>query len=372
MIENGKAANGGSGEGGVVQHGAEVLFLLPQEIRTDEKYNVRRWRADGADEREVKELEALGASIERDGQIDAGVVVALLEPDDLGEWYLLTQGHRRRRALTIVNERRTAEGKGQLRMRVVVDRSGGDHLRKAAVGNIQRKNYTPMDLLMLIKRIREEYKWEGFKGAKRVAEYLGVDVATVTQHERFDKADPLLQEKLHDGVLSAQSGFELLSVKPERRVEVMELAEQIQTDQVVEQAVADTEAGRVTPEAAAAKIQASQKRVKHPAVRAAIRQTPDAVAEGGKSPRTRKEILEFFDEQDGPGNGWPDGAVRQWVRYFVDKWAAGEGTDRTCQEKWDVATEKAPKGSKESEPASTKPATTKAAKTPKPPKAKKK
>jgi ParB/RepB/Spo0J family partition protein len=376
-------------------NGSEVLFLLPQHISVDERYNVRPWS--GRDEQdlatETKLIEELAASIERDGQLDAGVVV----PGKTENEFVLIGGHRRRRAIALINERRSASGESLLRMRVWVDRLDPTAaFRKAVVSNIQRRNLSPMDLALLIQQVKQQNKWEGFPGAKKTAQFLGVSTATVTQHEKLmalahsDKGQQV-QEAVHRGVLSAQSAFDLIAAQ-KAGLDSGEVMARAAGEQAEQNAKIKARGGEVR----------NASKIENPSVRRAIREIQEenqgkgagkskgidpgasqgakkgipegmATTETASEPeivpiakRTRRELLEFFESQDGPANGYPDSAVRVFVRYFVDKYAEGVGTDRTLQAKWDKATEKADQGSKASEPKEAAPEPSKSAKSAKP------
>ena len=139
-------------------------------------------------------------------------------------------GHRRLQAVQLVNERRSARGKGLLRLRCVVDRSERDHLHTAIATNVQRRNLSPMDLALLIERLRKKFKWAGQTGTAQVAAYLGVLRITVTQHERLRTLSDDLQEQVHRGTLTPQSAFELMPFPPEERPRILHRAREIQSE----------------------------------------------------------------------------------------------------------------------------------------------
>lgn len=319
------------------EFGNELVYLLPEEIQTDEKYALRRYETT---EDEGDKIDRLADSIEAQGQLDAAVVV----PGEDGKYVLLI-GHRRKRAVARINDARSEGGEPLLRLRAVVDRTGADPLRKAAVSNIQREDFSPMDLALLIQRLRKDNGWEGFSGAKKIASYLGVNAATITQHEKFLGADPEIKDKLHLGVISAQSAFDLLGVKPEKRAEVLEKVEQAVGRKKAE-ALVEVVEGKGTEEQKEAvyKKKAAAVRVERPEVVKAIRETEGAAAR--PMALSRKEIVDFFERLDSPMYGNLDSAVRTWVRYFCDSFVPGKGTDRTCLAKWDKMVEKSDKGTK--------------------------
>lgn len=311
-------------------NGTETMLLLPEEIAVDSTLNVRMYAGDS--ETENKRVDELSKSIELLGQIDPGVVIES-EPGK----FTLVSGARRRKAIVLLNDRLGASGRPLERMRVYVDRTGGDMLRKAIHSNLKRKDFSPMDLALLIARLRAENKWEGMAGAKQVAKYLGVSPATVTQHEKLMEIGVEIQDKLHAGVISAQSAFDLLNVKPEKRREVIERAERIESESAPVEPASST-----APEL---KPAASPKRIKHDSIVKAVRQTPDST--DAPVAKSRREILDYFAEKDGPAYGHLNSAVREFCRYFVESWATGKGTDRTADAKFDGMSQKSFRGTKE-------------------------
>jgi len=303
---------------------SEVIRVLPERLVSSEEYCVRFGSGDEA------EIDQLALSMERDGQQDDIIVIPNHDP----HMFVIIAGNRRKRAAAKINEKRTLAGGELFRLRARVERGNGvDRFRQAAISNIHRENYGPMELAKLIELIKTRNKWEGYKGSVKVANYLAVNPATVTQHEKFLAAPKEIRDKLTSRELTAQSAFAMLDVKPEKRDEVLAKARE-------NQAEANAAKSRpVKPPLA--------NRVEHPAVVKAIR----SVEGSSNHPpvRGRKEILEMIEQLDGPAYGYPDSAVRMWARYVVDKWAPGGGSDRTWGEKFDAMVARAPRGTLASE-----------------------
>lgn len=369
-------------------NGSEIRWLLPHEIRTDERYNVRLADIESAAENE--RLEELAASLDQEGQIETLVVSPVKgEADGQGghrEEFLLISGHRRKLAATIVNEKRSAKGESLLKLRCVIDRDKAEDslFRKAVASNLHRKDFSPMDLAALIVKIREKKGWTGFKGAKQVAQYLNIKPATVLKHEGFLLAPKKIQDALRDGSLSVAGADEMLTVSKDHQEPVLKRAKELQTDRNIEQAIVDVERGHKT-EDQAVKALSDKNRIEQGQIRRAIREKEQEVEQAaekakervkaggpesqaalaGKAgagqqqkqpsvpapepvtsqslPRTKKEILVWFLEQDGPANGGADGSVRKWLRAFGN-WAAGEISDRSFQGAWDRMVAGADKG----------------------------
>lgn len=310
------------------------VFLLPEVIEIDEKFR----RSDYVinEEDEAQEIEDLAATIKTEGQLDAALVATGSKPES----YVLIAGHRRRRAVILINSNRAAGDRMKLRCHVV----GGDVLKKSLISNTQRKQLSPMELANWIRKLREENKWEGFQGAKKIKDYLGLNLATITQHEKFLTASIDVQQKLHSGVLTAQGALDVIAANPEKEAEVLANARELQTKKN------KTREGRMTPRMKK-KLQDEGKplptesnRIEGPTIREAIRQTPGAT----KAPLLleKKLILSAIELFDSPAYGFADSAVRQWARYFVDVFAMGGGTVKTMREKFDAMVKKSFKGTK--------------------------
>jgi ParB-like chromosome segregation protein Spo0J len=254
--------------------------------------------------------------------------------------YTLTCGHRRLKAIQLVNERRVSKAKAPLRMQVVVDRSGRDHLQTAIVTNIQRKNLSQMDLALLIERLRGKFGWQGYAGVKSLSKYLGLSQATITQTEKLrTELSDELQERVHLGIITAQSALELMLARPELRPEIVKRAEELQAEEdrrresldYSQQAAMGSEGdensaredGWVPPS------ERKPKRIQHPNIRKAIREQGPEVPD--QPPLNRKELLQAIEQFDSPEFGWADGAARKFVRYFVDQYATGKGKPKKLQ-----------------------------------------
>ena len=298
---------------------SDRIALLPNQIQTDPAYNVRPWSRKHDDEKEMERIEELARSIEELGQQEDAKVI---ERRNGGVNFVLIDGHRRCRALCLANERRSANGQTLLSLWCRIDRTGENLLRKALASNGHRRAPTPMDLALLIERVKAENKWTGFKGAKLAAAYIGIDPATALQHERFLAAHPNIQEGLHTGALTVQQGLDLLACKPEKQVEVLEKMER-RIEERRAHILEEVSEGPGTVEEKAEKYEKATRHIKprHPDLVAAIRDTPNATIV--PIPRGRSEILGWFLAQDTSANGTPEGSIRQFVNYFCEKWASG-------------------------------------------------
>lgn len=332
----------------------EIIQLLPNEILVDERYNVRPWTSDeGASEIEAESIELMADSIELHGQFDAGIVEpSKTKTTDGKEQYKLVAGHRRKKAIAIVNERRAAKGQSLILMRLRVDRSGGDMKRIAAQSNLHRDNPNPMDTAKLMDNLRSEFGWgHDMTGHKQVAKYLNIKLQTVLQHQRILRADPEIQKRVANGQLSMIDAHNLaVGVKPEMLPEVFQNAERIQAESDKQQAERNEgfvkghgskeqrEELKAKKDKAATEPDAEPKkpkRIKHTSVVKALGEVAGALIQ--VQAKSRKEIVALFEEiADGPAYGAVDCPAREFARYLVDKWASGNGTDKTLLAKFDA------------------------------------
>jgi ParB/RepB/Spo0J family partition protein len=308
---------------------SQEFDLRPEDLIIEDRF-ARRWTGD--EEQEARRIEGLAKAIDKVGQL----YPALVTPTADNKGFVLIDGHRRRRAILLVNDKRTQEGKELLKVAVRLE-TGGDLVKKSLIANIEREGYGPMELALRIQELRTQKKWEGFKGSKRIADYLGIDVGTVTSYEKFLGLNTELQEKLGEGIISAQSALELIGVPTEEQPKVLKRAGEIQkeTDK------------KLTPRSIKRRQEIQKKtgkpatgRIERPAIREAIREK-----KGAKSlTLTRKELLDSIQMFDGPQYGHPNGAVRSWASYFTDVFAVGKGSVQKMRKLFDRMTQKAGKG----------------------------
>ncbi len=308
----------------------EVVQLLPQHIKTDQRFNVRPFSSEN-NVHEDALIERLALSLERVGQLDD----LLITPDRV-----VIAGHRRRRAALLANERRSVRGEPLLKLSCKIDNRGGDYRQKAIVSNLHRKESSAMDLAYLIHRLRKEYSWEGPKGTAHVAEYLGIDKLTVTTHERFLCAEKALQNQLHAGVISAKSCLDLLTQveSAPARAAALVRATEIQAEDTLEKQLLDYKDGKKTLTETEAALTANPKsRIEHPAVVKAIRELRASTIcpPHKKLALLRAELIKSIAQFDTPEYS---PSARAFVRYWVDQYSAGKGTQETLTAKFRAIT----------------------------------
>lgn len=303
----------------------ETVYLLPNQIITSPRFNVRPFSSE-SNEIEEKLIEKLAQAIESVGQLDALVIT----PDKV-----LIAGHRRRKAAIIINERRTARGASLLKLRCSIDATGGDLRRKSIISNIHRKANSAMDLAYLIAQIREENHWQARACTAKVAAYLGVDTATVYQHEKFLSVERELQNKIHDGTLSAYSALDLIKQLPSatERSAAVERAAEIQCEDKLEKTLNNYAAGRSTLEETTAALNKNPaRRIEHPAIIKAIRERHTvSTKHAPKLALSRSELIQSIAQFDSAD--YPEPA-RDFARYWVNQHAIGVGTSEELRNKF--------------------------------------
>jgi ParB-like chromosome segregation protein Spo0J len=300
----------------------KVIYLLPNKIDTHPKYNVRPFSSTvDASASEDKRIEELALSIETLGQLDP----VILTPE-----HVLFAGHRRRRAIIICNERRTARGESLLPVKCIIDTAGGDMRRKGIISNLHRTETSPMDMAYLITQLRKENNWHDYKGTKAVGEYLGLDHATVTSFEYFLSAEKELQNKIHDGTISAHSARNLMKTlpTPEERQKALARAAEFQSEDLLEKQLDRYKRGKQTLAQTTSAIQDPKAvlHIKNPAVIKAIRERHTVTTTRVTSKRlclSRAELLAAVSEFD--CDAYPE-THRSFARYFVNQFALGNGS----------------------------------------------
>jgi ParB family chromosome partitioning protein len=307
----------------------QLLMLDPTQIIEPEITNVRPFSAKlGDTEEEIKAIEALAATIEEEGQLQP-VKVRRLGEDGVFE---IIAGRRRKKAIELINAGRKA-GEELKVVAVLSDSDVNDPsaFRQAAIENWHRKGLSAMDMAHDIRTVRENFKWAGSKGTKKVAEFFKVSPALITTYEELLKLPDDMQAKVHRNEVSRDDAFKLAKIAKEKGADVaastLAEAEKAASD-VAEQAAAEGKKG-VKKAASAAK----RKKIAQ-----AARESSDT-----PSPRSKKEILEYFEGMMGPAYGYANGAVWMFVENLL-KYAAGEIQERTLDKYWDAMVEKAARG----------------------------
>lgn len=329
----------------------EILFLRPEDMVLLPQHDVRPFK-DIDNEAEAQKIEKMALSLESIGQQDDCIAVPWKM--DGKEVFALIAGNRRRRAMALLNQKLSGNGKPLMRLRVAIDRSGKDLIKKAWQTNGIREMPNTMDLAAICVRLCEEHGWDkAFKGWKKCAEYLNVDPATITQAIRiYNSNDPELMRQVASGRITATAAFDLLTEGDvEVRKDALKRAEEIELERSPDKArevkrpdgTVDVEATRIKGDAVRKGLREAQaNRPVQPPVRrekweevekSTLASAPAASAPAASAPVkptralpwNRKEIVEYFEAKDGPMYGHIDSAVRVWLNYLTTRLFRGEG-----------------------------------------------
>jgi len=255
---------------------------------------------------------------------------------------VLFMGRRRRNAISLLNAG-MENGAEPLRVWCIVDNSPGDTFQRAVHENIHRKNYSPIELANIVKLVRERNGWKGKSGTGKVAEFLGMSNATVSTHEKIlGLPSEILAQGAHEG-LSAGALIDLAdSVQPEKVTEVIQSAKKMAAKEEAEDKAkakaAAVARGKVpkkfkTPEDE--EESASKSRIKRKHIAEAAR---EAEALTKPKSRAKSEIVGFFQtilDAAGP-YGFKNSPVSDFADYFVNKYCAGTGSEKTARNKFDL------------------------------------
>src|SRR5215471_17303820 len=300
--------------------GAVLLFLDTIEIVESEVTNVRPWTSKESDEEELRKIELLAETIQEEGQIQPVVV----RKNGNGK-YELVAGRRRKRAIELINAGRE-KGK-ELKVSAVVSVSANQNqnaFRQATIENIHREQINPMDMAVNIRNVREKFGWKGTKETAKVAAFFKVSKASVIQYEKLLALPNEVQEKVHKGELTRDDAFKLSEV---------ERAQPGTSARVVEEAERTEEGIRAGGGTAKEAKKAKSKVIKHAAKEVKSAKRKAQGKEVRPEPRSRREIIEFFEGMQGPAYGFPNGDVHVFVAKFMD-WCKGEISDSTLEKYW--------------------------------------
>lgn len=372
LLVTGKNPNEQTGQ--TDKEGREIKFLRPDELVDIPELDVRPFK-DVNNEQEAGLIEALAQSIEDIGQRD-DVIATPWKIDGKEVWGLLS-GSRRRRAVALLNQKYASNAKPLLTLRVAIDRSNKDLVKKAWQSNDQRKSRTVLDLAMVVERLCETNKWEvNNKGFTKAADYLSVDRTTIHQAFKIYRSnDEELMRQVASGRISAQSAYDLLSEKdPKVRKAAILYAEEEEMGRRPDKAVEVKKAGKDGK----VRIDVEMPRIENPSIRKGLLKAqgeakppvvetisvdfdddvPDWV--NGKVKPTNVStmptdkpkalrlklpvILEFFSLKDGPDYGHKNGAIREFLYYFTQTYVTGKGSKKKADALFDAMVEKSDRG----------------------------
>lgn len=318
------------------------LHLDPADILLDKGLDLRRFKivGEGAEDR-AESIKALAASMIQNGQENP-----VLIREKKGKYYLVA-GSRRREAGLLINSGALKslydpKKQGPFLLESKLRELDDTQAHRAAMHeNIQREDFSPIQLLLNIQDTRKRYGWEGESGTKNVAEFLGLTVTDVTETEKLDLLPKAVKAQVHAGTLTAEGAlFAAKKVQPEKVEEVLADAGKGAKKEAQER----LEKEEKNPKSSKQTKDRLKKKVEKPVVGkkhvAAAAQKKGALKEGVKEPRNRKALLEFFDGMRGAAS---HPLMAEFAEYLVDKYAPGDGTDGKLTKLWDAIGDALPK-----------------------------
>lgn len=194
-----------------------LVNLDPATILAEAENNVRFGDLTGG-------VEELKASIAEVGGVLQPVLVMPLDPPQGKFSYLLRAGFRRHKAVSELNK----VGAGMTIPAVI--RTDGDILREQIAENLQRKNLSPMDTAVALKKafdsgltrqqVRELFpRPSGKKGAPEPASNAWVNMIL-----SFLDLPKEMQKDIHEGSIGVKAAYQLTRIAPDKRAAVVERA----------------------------------------------------------------------------------------------------------------------------------------------------
>lgn len=345
-----------------------VVELDPAEVVVLDDYDYRPHSQKMRPSKEQQaDIEAMARDLVENGQRQEGWVLAhyddSLEANLQTPVYIILSGHRRRAAALLANENGQSI---KLKFKVCTDKSRAWEI--GLTENLFREDPSPLDLAEMLPRledlVRSQYvgldKLSKTKMKELIGEKIGKSRFSVNQLYTLREASPDIKDQVRAGKMDAQAAVAAtqMSEEPQVQAKVIEKAAEIEKEKLagrVERAKKQKEAGTIDQAAADRRVDRAEKRaasgkITKDSVVKAGKQVPE-VAERTNTPASKKDIIEWFDQQDGSGNGYANGAVRTFVQYFTNKWCknATNFTTKKLQGLWDDMVAKAPKGTKSAE-----------------------
>jgi len=293
-------------------------------------------------------IDLLARSMYENGQLQPIVV----RPDGPNR-YRLILGHRRFRAANLIESNTKANWPI---LALVVERSDDAAWEGALSENIQRRNFSDIQFAHICLDVRKRKGLDGEKDwTKHVADFLHVSRATVSEKVKLLDLPEKIQARVHAGTLAADAAFAYKDTREDARDVVLADAENLAEEE------AKTKRAQKAASAKGSSTTGKGASKKSTPISGPAKGTPDKPAKvakkhilaaarkhealDGAKPRTRTEILNFFEELTGPAYPEPMVAFATTLR---DKWATGEVSDRTLINRWNTISELVEKSMKKS------------------------
>lgn len=294
------------------------LYLAPEQLTANEA-NEKARPAEKPEDR-ARRVADMAASILANGQEYPVLVVEASEGDVTTYEYV--DGGCRVEAIAKLNEE---NGKVPRQVWCSLVDPKTDLFRQAVVANLHRTQNSLADMGHIVQEAFDRNGWRGRGANKKVAEYLGMTEPRVSELMKVVQADGPLKKMIDSGeVQTLDAALKILQTPEEKREEVTTRARQIAAEDEEEEKPKKGKSGKSDEP----KELAAPKKVKAKHVEQAKRDTGVE-----KSPRAKSEIAEFFEKVSAAAYGPKTVA---FAEYFVEKWMAGEGTDRKARELFDA------------------------------------
>lgn len=304
----------------VMSTSEKIEYFLPEELKVNPKFNIRMDGAsDSISDDELKEDLRVNGQLEpcRARRLDDGSV----------ELYF---GHRRLKGISLLNME-SEDGEDPMKVACIVDEaSDAEALIAAASENLKRRDMNALEQAYLCKTLRAEFGWKGAKNTIQLAKAIGKSPAWINGREKLLTLPKEAQDRIKDGVMSADAALALTDVVPDKVVEVIENATEAQVN----------EPARKGKSGGAGKK--GQVKAKHVVAAAKKLEAMD--------PNRKKRLTmgEFTDWLSGYRNSIPHlyAPVQEFVIYMLDKFIPGQGSTKTADKLFETLIQPACKGVK--------------------------
>jgi len=282
---------------------------------------------------EERQIELLAKSIHEHGQLQPVVVRA----NGTDGKYQLIAGRRRFAALQLVAEK--AEPR-PIRA-ILVEKSDEEAFASAVQENIRRRDFSPIEFANLVLTVKERIGANGKDWTSKVADFLSVSRATITQSQKLLTLPKKTQDDVNSGRITQAAAIQLADIEsPVQQEQVAQVAKEMAK---AEAAAAPKKAKGVSKDQdganngkKAAKNAGNEvpDRVSERHIAKAIK---EVAADTKLKSRTRNDILDFFTEINSE-SGYADVMV-EFAQTLATKWLPGKITNRVLLNRWDAISE---------------------------------
>lgn len=318
------------------------LYLAPHSLLDAE--NVRPGESPAEHESRVA---ILAEQIKADGQT---MPVKVIEVDDPEGYYRIVAGQGRVDALRLINA--SNDGNSEPLLAWCVLDSNLDSWASAVKENVQRKNYSDVQIADLIAQARTRYKWDTKGGEKKLAAFFGILPTHLVEYNTLASAPAHIKERVQTGELSKSGALRLIKVTESTPAEAMPAKQKAIVAKAKEIAKAEKPAPKPSKAAKqdAPKEQTAEPVKEKPAKVQAkhIAQAAREVAIAANEPvpvvkRNRTEILATISNLLEFSPDIPKTEAARAFLLGIQKFADGEFSPRQLQNRWNLVIGVAPK-----------------------------